>query len=60
MKPDEDKPVRVQFPKDAGAEEIVDAIDKVFDEWAKKYPERAHQLYPTAFDEKGNRIQSPE
>lgn len=40
------------------AEEILDVIDNIQGQWAKKYPERAHRLYPTVFDENGDRIQS--
>jgi len=50
------KLVRVQFPKDADAEQILDGIEKAQDEWAKRYPEKAHQLYPKVYDEAGNRI----
>ena len=53
----EEKTVRVQFPKDATAESIADAIERVQDEWAKKHPERAHALYPTVYSETGDRIQ---
>ena len=52
-----EKTVRVQFPKDATAEDIVDGIRKVQDEWAKKHPERAHKLYPDVYSETGDRIQ---
>lgn len=51
-----EKPVRVQFPKDYTARQIADAIRKMQDDWAKKYPERAHRLYPKIFDKDGNRI----
>jgi hypothetical protein len=51
-----EKNVRVQFPKDASAEEIVDAIDRVQNEWAKQHPQKAHELYPTVYDKDGNRI----
>lgn len=50
------KLTRVQFPKDIGAKAIVDAIREIQDDWAKRYPERAHRLYPTIYDEAGNRI----
>ena len=55
-KDEDEKNVRVVFPKDATAESIVDAINNIQNEWAKRYPERAHRLYPTVFDEAGNRI----
>lgn len=48
---------RVQFPKGATAKEIVQFIRKSQDAWAKKYPERAHRLYPQVYDAQGNRIQ---
>jgi hypothetical protein len=51
-----DKPERVQFPKDITAQGILDEIKKKQDEWAKKFPERAHRLYPKIFDEAGDRI----
>ena len=47
---------RVQFSRDATADQIVDHIRKIQEEWAKEYPERAHRLYPNVFDEQGNRI----
>jgi hypothetical protein len=50
------KPTRVQFAKGATAQEIVNQINKIHDDWAKKYPERAHRLYPKVFDENGDRI----
>lgn len=50
------KPVRVQFPKGATSEAIVDAIDKLQNDWAKRHPEKAHKMYPKVWDEKGNRI----
>lgn len=53
------KPVRVQFGRGATAEHILDGIDKIQNEWALKNPEKAHQLYPKAFDEKGKRINRP-
>ena len=57
IKKDEDKKnVRVVFPKDATAESIADGIKKIQNEWAKRYPERAHRLYPTVYDEAGNRV----
>jgi len=56
-KKDEDKKnVRVVFPKDATAGDIAGEITKIQDQWAKRYPERAHRLYPTVYDEAGNRI----
>ena len=51
-----EKPERVQFPKGANAEQIVDGIEKVQDEWARRNPEKAHRLYPEVYDEAGNRI----
>lgn len=47
---------RTQFSKDVTAKQIVAFIRKSQEEWAKKFPERAHRLYPTVFDEQGNRI----
>ena len=47
---------RVQFSRDATVDQIVDIIRKTQEEWAKENPERAHGLYPTVFDEQGNRI----
>jgi hypothetical protein len=49
---------RVQFGKDATAEEIFAGIRAVQDKWAKQHPDRAHELYPHVFDEKGNRIKA--
>jgi hypothetical protein len=51
-----DKPVRVQFPKDSTAEEILSGIKKAQDDWAEKNPERAHELYPNVYSETGERI----
>jgi hypothetical protein len=51
-----DKPVRVQFGKNPTAQSISAGIDKVQNEWALQNPEKAHRLYPAAFDEKGNRL----
>lgn len=48
--------VRVQFKKDVKAKGIVDAIDNIQTQWARKYPERAHRLYPEIFNEKGECI----
>lgn len=56
MPDNKDKLTRVTFGKDASAERIADAIGEMQDAWAKKYPERAHKLYPNVYDEKGNRI----
>ncbi|MBE7534299.1 MAG: hypothetical protein HS124_00990 [Anaerolineales bacterium] len=50
---------RVQFKKDATAKEIWQYIRRSQDNWAKKFPDRAHSLYPTIYDENGNRILSP-
>lgn len=47
---------RVQFSRDTTADKIVEFIRKSQEEWAKEFPERAHRLYPTVFDEQGNRI----
>jgi hypothetical protein len=59
-KDEQDKPdgklKRVYFPKDSTAGDIADAIQEMQDEWAKKYPKRAHELYPDVYDEDGNRI----
>jgi hypothetical protein len=52
----EEKPVRVQFGKNANADGIVNGIRKAQDDWAKANPEKAHRLYPTVYDEQGNRI----
>jgi hypothetical protein len=41
-----DKPDRQQFGRGSTAEQIADAIGKIQDEWAWKYPESAHRLYP--------------
>lgn len=51
---------RVTFGKKATAEQIADAIVQMQDDWAKKYPKRAHELYPTVYDENGNRIRRGE
>lgn len=51
-----EKPVRVQFPKDAEAGEIIKGIRAVQDEWARKNPEKARRLYPKRYDEKGQVI----
>lgn len=51
---------RVIFGKKTNAEQIADAIVQMQDDWAKKYPRRAHELYPTVYDENGNRIKSDE
>lgn len=48
---------RVQFPKNVTAKQIVQHIRKSQDEWAKRFPERAHRLYPQVYDAQGNRIQ---
>ncbi|HEY4618304.1 MAG TPA: hypothetical protein VIH09_08935 [Flavobacterium sp.] len=53
---DDERPTRVQFPKDSDAKSIFSGIRRLQDEWAKKYPDRAHRLYPKVFDENGNRI----
>jgi hypothetical protein len=53
-----EKPIRVQFQKGVDAKDILPAIKKLQDEWAKKFPERAHQLYPNVFTETGERIQT--
>jgi hypothetical protein len=53
-----EKPVRTQFQKGADAKDILSAIKKLQDEWAKKFPEQAHQLYPNVFTETGERIQT--
>jgi hypothetical protein len=55
-KPRKKKPTRVQFAKDSTARQIVEAIRNAQDEWAKKYPKRAHSLYPKTYDENGKRI----
>jgi len=58
--PDEKKPEgkteRVVFGKDATAEQILDGIEAAQDAWAKKYPEKAHRLYPKTYDAQGKRI----
>ena len=51
-----EKPERVQFPKGSTAKQIADAIRKLQNDWALKYPERAHRLYPEVYDENGKRI----
>lgn len=51
-----DSLVRVQFPKDSTAEDILAGIRHIQDKWAKKYPDRAHALYPEVFSETGERI----
>ena len=51
-----DKPVRVQFPKDSTAKEIVSIIRGMQDNWAKENPKRAHELYPEVYSETGERI----
>jgi hypothetical protein len=43
------KLVRVQFPKDSDAEGILAGIRQLQQEWAKKYPNRAHRLYPDKY-----------
>jgi hypothetical protein len=55
--PEKEKPVRVQFQKDVTSQEILAGIKGAQDEWARKFPERAHRLYPTVWDKDGNRIQ---
>ncbi len=52
----EDKPVRVQFGKNATAETILKGINMAQDNWALRHPEKAHELYPNVFDEYGKRI----
>ncbi|HMS00159.1 MAG TPA: hypothetical protein PKK96_10855 [Anaerolineales bacterium] len=47
---------RVQFSRDSTAKQIFKAIRESQTDWAKKFPERAHRLYPEVFDEQGNRI----
>jgi hypothetical protein len=54
---DKEKPVRVQFQKGVTSQEILAGIKGAQDVWAKKFPERAHRLYPTVWDKDGNRIQ---
>jgi hypothetical protein len=54
---DKEKPVRVQFQKGVTSQEILTGIKGAQDEWARKFPERAHRLYPTVWDKDGNRIQ---
>lgn len=49
---------RVQFPKDFDAKAIAARIREIQDDWAKRYPERAHRLYPKVYDEAGNRIKN--
>ncbi len=51
-----EKPVRVQFKKNATAEDILAGIHKIQDEWAKRHPELAHRLYPKVYDENGKLI----
>jgi hypothetical protein len=51
-----EKPERVQFPKDSDAKQILTEVHKIQDAWAKRYPERAHRLYPEVYDDAGNRI----
>ena len=55
-----DKLVRTQFPKDSTAEEILSGIRKVQDGWARRNPERAHELYPEVYSETGERIKKDE
>jgi hypothetical protein len=47
----------LSLKKGVKAEEILDVIDNIQGEWAKKNPARAHSLYPTIFNENGDRIQ---
>jgi len=54
--PNKSKLVRTQFEKDSTANEIAAIIRQNQDDWAKRYPERAHRLYPNVYDENGNRI----
>ena len=54
--PEKEKPIRVQFQKGVTSREILTEIKSIQDGWAKEFPERAHRLYPTVFDEQGNRI----
>jgi hypothetical protein len=51
-----EKPERVQFGRGSTAEQIAGVIRKLQDDWALKYPERAHRLYPEVYDENGKRI----
>lgn len=51
-----DKPERIQFPKEFDAKDIATVIRQKQNAWAKKNPERAHALYPEVYDEAGNRI----
>lgn len=55
-KDDKETIERVQFERGATAAEIADGISSIQDEWAKKYPDRAHKLYPKVYNEKGERI----
>jgi hypothetical protein len=50
------KPVRVQFKKGSSAEDIADAITAMQNDWAKRNPKKAHELYPNVYDENGKRI----
>lgn len=49
MENKQDKPIRVQFPKDATSKDILAIIRKLQDDWALKHPERAHELYPKRY-----------
>jgi hypothetical protein len=50
------KPVRVQFGKDANAKSILQGIRKLQDDWAKANPQKAHELYPKVYNADGIRI----
>ncbi len=50
------KLLKVTFRKDSNAKEILAGIRQAQDNWAKKFPEHAHRLYPKVYDEQGNRI----
>ncbi len=56
MTDENEKLLKVAFRKDSNAKEILAGIRQAQDNWAKKFPERAHRLYPKVYDEQGNRI----
>jgi hypothetical protein len=52
----DDKPVRVYFGEATTARDIAIAIQKIQDNWALKFPERAHRLYPTVYNADRTRV----
>jgi hypothetical protein len=52
--------VRIQFGKDATSLEVLKAINKIQDDWAKAHPEKAHKLHPTKYAEDGSVIRQTE